>query len=173
MVRIFRALLVVSVLFFSACASMSTKKYLPPDSIVGDYEVISYETTEAGQFDPTPMTGEANFGEDRKYSIRMRPNWRNAPADAPFLELRGLFYVMPDNKIKLYENDKENSEWVNNVTRYRVENWPDGKYLVLITELSKDDSDYGLSLLRGRFDGEARMLRDKYLGGFDWRFKKK
>lgn len=174
--RILKIFLVsIFILSGLGCAFLPSKNNDLSDSIVGDYEVISYETTECGKYGPMPMVGEVYFGEDWKYSIRMRPSWTNVSEDIPFWELDGLFYVGPHNELSFYvrEKDIEKGGWLKEVGRYRVENWPDGRYLVIIMKVSKSEAEYQISMLRGRRDKEAEILRNKYLYGFEWKLKKK
>ena len=173
--KIRNLLSVFGVILFSGfgCATFSPEKDRLPDPIAGDYDVISYETTECGRFGAMPMIGEAHFSDAGQYVIRMRPNWIHAPLNNPFIELVGSYYLRSGNKIKLYGYDQDNETWITGVTRYRVENRLEGKYVVLITELPKDYVKQELASLKGRYDQEARILRDKYRFGFEWVLKKK
>ncbi len=174
--RIWRSLF-VSILILSglACASLPSRSERLSDSIIGDYEVISYETTICGKYGPMPMVGEVHFGEDWKYSIRMRSNWTNATEDTPFLELDGMFYVGPHNELRFYvwDKDREKGRWLENISQYRIENWPEGRYLVIIMQVPKNEAEYQMSMLKGRHDKEAEILKNKYLYGFEWKLKKK
>jgi hypothetical protein len=69
--------------------------------------------------------------------------------------------------------DKENSEWVENTRQYRVENRSDGRYLILISKLPKDEVEYEMARLKHRHDKEAEILRKKYRDGFEWTLKEK
>lgn len=143
-----------------------------PGGIVGDYEVISYETVRSGLLYTMPMVGDAYFRENWSFRIRMRPDFIDASSNGQFLELHGLFYYnFQDDQMTLHSLD--DSEWIELVRRYRIDSRPNGEYLVLIQELPKDELEHHLDQLKDRNDENSKLLIKKYQEGLEWIFKKK